>query len=87
MPTVADDTAQLQDFISTHSSIKLMSLKGFHILFITLSTLLCVFVVLWAFVLTAHADTALRIFGGVCAVIGVILPVYGVNFYRKSREY
>ncbi|MGB2010403.1 MAG: hypothetical protein ACPH5P_01270 [Akkermansiaceae bacterium] len=64
-----------------------MSLKGFHILFITLSTLLCVFVVLWAFVLTAHPDTALKIFGGVCAVIGVILPIYGFNFYRKSKEY
>jgi hypothetical protein len=64
-----------------------MSLKGFHILFITLSTLLCVFVVLWAFVLAAHPDTALKIFGSVCAVVGIVLPVYGINFYRKSREY
>jgi len=64
-----------------------MTLKGFHILFITLSTLLCVFVVLWALVLAAYQDTTLMIFGSVCAVAGIILPVYGINFYRKSKEY
>jgi hypothetical protein len=63
-----------------------MSLKGFHILFITLSTLLCLFVVIWAFVLTAAPDTALKVFGITCAIVAVVLPVYGVNFYRKSRE-
>ena len=63
-----------------------MSLKGFHILFITISTLLCVFVVIWAFVMTAVPSTALKVFGGACALIAVVLPVYGVNFYRKSQQ-
>jgi hypothetical protein len=63
-----------------------MSLKGFHILFITLSTLLCVFVVVWAFLFASHAGTGLKLFGGTCAVAAIILPVYGVSFYRKSRE-
>jgi hypothetical protein len=64
-----------------------MTLKGFHILFITISTLLCVFVVLWAFVLAAYPDITLKIFGSVCGVVGIILPIYGINFYRKSKEY
>jgi hypothetical protein len=63
-----------------------MSLKGFHILFITLSTLLCVFVVLWAFVFSSYAETSLKLFGGICAVMAIILPAYGIRFYRKSRE-
>jgi uncharacterized membrane protein len=63
-----------------------MSLKGFHILFITLSTLLCVFVVLWAFVFASYSEMSLKVFGGVCAVMAIILPLYGIRFYRKSRE-
>ncbi|MGB2402676.1 MAG: hypothetical protein ACPIA7_04630 [Akkermansiaceae bacterium] len=63
-----------------------MSLKGFHILFITISTLLCVFVVIWAFVLASYPDTALKVFGSFCALVGVVLPIYGVSFYRKSKE-
>ncbi|MCP5537042.1 MAG: hypothetical protein H7A51_12555 [Akkermansiaceae bacterium] len=63
-----------------------MSLKGFHLLFITLATLLCVFVVLWAFVLASAAGTGLKVFGGTCAVAAVFLPLYGISFYRKARK-
>lgn len=63
-----------------------MSIKGFHIVFITLATLLCVFVVLWAFVLEAHSGTGMKIFGGTCAVGALLLPIYGVNFYRKASK-
>lgn len=63
-----------------------MSLKGFHILFITISTLLCVFVVLWAFVLETRSSLGLQIFGGTCALAAVLLPVYGVKFYRKAQK-
>ncbi len=62
-----------------------MSLKGFHILFITIATLLCVFVALWAFVLERYPDLGLQIFGGTCAVAAVLLPIYGVRFYRKAK--
>lgn len=62
-----------------------MSLKGFHILFITIATLLCVFVALWAFVLERYPDLSLKIFGGTCVVAAVLLPIYGVRFYNKAK--
>tara|TARA_B110000483_G_scaffold235882_1_gene308120 strand:- start:657 stop:851 length:195 start_codon:yes stop_codon:yes gene_type:complete len=62
-----------------------MSLKGFHILFITIATLLCIFVVVWAFVLASSAGTGLKVFGGTCAVAAIILPIYGVSFYKKAK--
>lgn len=63
-----------------------MSLKGFHILFIAIATLLCIFVALWAFVLERYPDTGLQIFGASCAVAAVILPIYGIRFYRKAKH-
>ena len=63
-----------------------MSLKGFHILFITLATLLCLFVVVWAFILEDTVALWLKIFGGSCAIAAVILPIYGVSFYRKAQK-
>ena len=63
-----------------------MSLKGFHILFITIATLLCIFVALWAFVLERYPDLGLQIFGGTCAVAAVLLPLYGIRFYRKAKS-
>lgn len=60
-----------------------MSLKGFHLVFVTVSTLLCTFLALWSFVLAPEKSemaTAL----GVVGVAGVLLfPAYGVYFYRK----
>lgn len=63
-----------------------MSLKGFHIFFITLATLLCVFVVLWAFVLEAVPGAGLKVFGGTCALAAVLLPIYGYRFYQKAKK-
>ncbi|NWK55483.1 hypothetical protein HW115_07660 [Verrucomicrobiaceae bacterium N1E253] len=62
-----------------------MSLKGFHILFITIATLLCVFVALWAFVLERLPDPGLQMFGASCALASVALPIYGWRFYRKAK--
>ncbi len=60
-----------------------MSLKGFHLVFVTVSTLLCAFLALWSFVLAPEKSgmvTAL----GIVGVAGVLLmPLYGVYFYRK----
>ncbi len=60
-----------------------MSLKGFHIVFVTVSTMLCLFLAFWSFVLAPEKSgmaTAL----GVAGVAGAILmPLYGVYFYRK----
>jgi hypothetical protein len=60
-----------------------MSLKGFHIVFVTVSTLLCVFLGMWA-VLWAKDATGLTIAIGTLGAAGaVLMPVYGVCFYRK----
>lgn len=63
-----------------------MSIKGFHIFFVTVATLLCVFVVLWAFVLQRGESLGLQIFGGTCALAAIILPIYGVRFYQKVQK-
>jgi hypothetical protein len=65
-----------------------MSLRAFHIVFVTLATLFCVFLALWAFWWPGggERDTADR-FIGVVGVLGTLgLPVYGVYFYRKARN-
>ena len=64
-----------------------MSLRGFHIVFISLMTLLSVFMAVWAIFL-APADAGvikpLLIVVGVAGAIG--LPIYGVFFYRKAKK-
>lgn len=60
-----------------------MSLKGFHIVFVTVSTLLCIFLALWAFLLAPEPSTMAFVLGIVGIAGAVIMPVYGVCFYRK----
>ncbi len=63
-----------------------MSLKGFHIVFVTISTLLCIFLAVWSFVL-APETSALFTSLGVVGVLGALgMPVYGVYFYRKATR-
>ena len=57
-----------------------MSLKLFHIFFITLSTLLAIGCAVWAF---AGGSTG---FGAGCAALAVAMPIYGVVFWRKARR-
>ena len=63
-----------------------MSLRGFHIVFVTVSTLLCVFLAVWAFAFPPE-ESGLTTALGVIGVAGAIgLPVYGVYFYRKAKK-
>ena len=63
-----------------------MSLRSFHIVFVTVSTLLCAFLVFWAFVL-APEDSAMVTAFGVVGVIGILLmPVYAVAFLKKAAR-
>ncbi len=63
-----------------------MSLKGFHIVFVTVSTLLCIFLALWAFLLAPETSGMTRIVGGIGALGTVLLPFYGFYFYRKITK-
>lgn len=63
-----------------------MSLRAFHIVFVTVSTLLFAFLALWAFVL-APEPSAVTTALGVIGILGTLgMPVYGVCFYRKARN-
>ena len=64
-----------------------MSLRGFHLVFISLATLLSVFVAVWAFGFApADAGSGATILGVIGALGAVALSVYGVYFYRKARK-
>lgn len=60
-----------------------MSIKGFHLVFVTISTLLCVFMALWAFAFAPESSGMITALGFTGVVGGLLIPVYGVYFYRK----
>ena len=64
-----------------------MSLKGFHIVFITVSTLLALGVGAWClWIDSAHGAPVFRI-GAICSfVAGAALIAYGIWFYRKMKR-
>lgn len=63
-----------------------MSLKGFHIVFITVSTLLFGFLMAWGFLFAKESDDVARGMG-VAGVLGILLlPVYGVYFLKKAKR-
>ena len=63
-----------------------MSLKSFHIVFVTVSLLLFAFLILWGFVL-APEKTTLATFMGITGIVGsLLMSVYGVCFLRKARQ-
>ena len=63
-----------------------MSLKGFHIAFVTICTLLSAFFVLWGFAFSGDQTALARPF----IIIGIaglmLMPIYGVYFYRKATK-
>jgi hypothetical protein len=64
-----------------------MSLKGFHILFITLSTLLCVGLAIWGgnhFVTVGNGTHLTLALLGAAGTLG--LPIYGWWFLKKTRD-
>lgn len=63
-----------------------MSLRSFHIVFVTVSTLLFVFLTVWAFGFAANRTAVITALGAVSAVAAVVMPVYGVFYYRKVRN-
>ena len=63
-----------------------MSLKGFHIVFVTICTLLCIFLAVWAFVLAPEVSGIATAAGVAGAIGALVMPVYGVFFYRKAAR-
>ncbi|HEY1122383.1 MAG TPA: hypothetical protein VGE67_12315 [Haloferula sp.] len=63
-----------------------MSLRAFHIVFVTVSTLLFVFLAVWAFAFATDRSSTITALGAVSAVCAVIMPIYGVCFYKKVRK-
>lgn len=63
-----------------------MTIKNFHIFFVTLSTILCAFFVVWAFSIAPAPGKAATLVG-ILGVIGLVgFPIYGVTFLRKIRN-
>ena len=64
-----------------------MSLKAFHILFITVSVLLCGGFGLWCFLSEAvRGVTGYQALGGVSLFIAVALVIYEIMFVRKMKD-
>ncbi|MGJ8671339.1 hypothetical protein [Rubritalea sp.] len=64
-----------------------MSLKGFHIVFITVVTLFFAFFAGWAFTGGVSQDASFWMnVGWVCLVVSLITPVYGVFFIKKAKK-
>ncbi|MFT5104439.1 MAG: putative membrane-bound spermidine synthase [Pseudoalteromonas tetraodonis] len=61
-----------------------MSLKGFHVLFITLATLCLVGFAVWAFMF--NTDLGVRVTGVFSGMLGVALSVYGTWFYQNKLK-
>jgi hypothetical protein len=63
-----------------------MSLKGFHLVFITVSTLLFGFLIAWGFLLAEETDAVSRGMA-VAGIVGLLLlPLYAVYFLKKAKR-
>ena len=62
-----------------------MSLKNFHLVFVTVCTLLFAFLTLWSFVLSPESSTMITSIGYVGIAGAILMLCYGVFFYRKAR--
>ena len=64
-----------------------MSLKSFHLVFIFVSVLMCVWVAAWGVhEYMHHGDSGAIGLAAVCSVLGLGLVVYGVKVFAKFRE-
>lgn len=64
-----------------------MSLRGFHIVFIALTTLLSLFMLVWALWLAPSDAGSVATGVGALGAFGLLaFPAYGVYFYRKAKK-
>jgi hypothetical protein len=63
-----------------------MSLRAFHLVFVTVSTLFCAFLVLWSFGLALESSAMATALGYVGIAGLMLMPVYGFYFLRKASR-
>jgi len=64
-----------------------MSLKGFHIVFITFSTLLAFGCGAWCLWINSMEPTTSYIIGAICSfAAALVLIIYGCWFWRKMKR-
>jgi hypothetical protein len=64
-----------------------MSLKGFHIVFIVISTMLAIALGAWCIWINLVEGTSAYLPGAISSfVIAIALVIYGVWFYRKMKR-
>lgn len=64
-----------------------MSLKGFHIVFITFSTLLALVLGVWCIRVNLAEGAPVYLAGAIGSfVAAIVLIIYGVWFYRKMKR-
>ena len=64
-----------------------MSIRGFHIIFITIATMLCLGIAIWIFKFSGLTDRfSTHVLGGGSILAAVALVIYGVYFYQKIKK-
>jgi hypothetical protein len=64
-----------------------MSLKAFHVFFITLAIIVTFYFGTWLFVTVEAGEAAVRfVFGALTYAVGIVLVMYGRYFVRKFRD-
>lgn len=65
-----------------------MSIRGFHIVFITVATLLCLGMAAWVFLFSGmEAGVGMVSLGGGSLAAAIALPIYGFFFYQKIKKH
>lgn len=64
-----------------------MSIKGFHLIFITIAAIFCAGLGVWAlFFDDQSSGSGTKVFGAVSLAASVVLVVYAFYFKRKSKD-
>lgn len=65
-----------------------MSLRGFHLVFISFATLLCLGLAVWCFGFApGNSGWEITALGVLMIFASAALPFYGIRFYRKAKNF
>ena len=63
-----------------------MSLKGFHIVFVAVASIMFAFLVLWSFAITSEKSVVASTLGYLGIAGLLVMPLYGRYFLRKAER-